>query len=267
MPIFPDVPLTVIGHRGAAGHVPENTLQSFERAIEMGVHALEFDVQLSADGVPMVIHDPTLDRTTDGTGPVAAYSAEGLRQFDAGYGFQTGDGDFPFRSGGLRISTLADVIDAFPDTPVVIEMKSDGGADLAHATARVIRDHHAEDRVIVGSFESSLLNIVRKRLPRVRTNFGNTEVRNLFVLHLLRLHRLAPRPGDVLMLPRRYKRHELATPGFRRATRDVGLQMHIWTVNEPDEMRFMIDLGVDGILTDYPDRLFSILNEPSTRSS
>jgi glycerophosphoryl diester phosphodiesterase len=259
MPIFPTVPLVMIGHRGAAGHLPENTMASFEKAIEMGVHGLELDVQLSADGIPVVIHDPTLDRTTNASGPVGAHTLASLRRLDAGHRFESG-GAFPFRDQGHRISTLSEVLDVFRDIPITIELKGESGPNLAHATADVIADLGAHDRVIVGSFETSLLNIIRRRLPGVLTNFGNTEVRNLFLLHKVGLHRLGPTPGDVMMIPRRYRDHELATVRFRKATRDLGLEMHIWTVNEPSEMHRMIDLGVDGILTDYPDRLLAIVS-------
>jgi glycerophosphoryl diester phosphodiesterase len=255
MPIFPPLPVVAIGHRGAAGHRPENTMESFELALTMGVHGLEYDVQLSQDGIPVVIHDPTLDRTTDGSGHVNAFSVEQLKGLDAGFRFSGPADDFPFRDRGIRISTLAEVLDAFPNVPAVIEMKADAGPAIAHATARVIADLRTQDRVIVGSFETELLRIIRRRTPRVRTNFGNSEVRNLFVLHHLKLHRLVPLHGDVLMLPPRYERHHLTTPSFRKATRSLNLQMHVWTVNDPLEMRQLIDLGVDGILTDYPDRL------------
>jgi glycerophosphoryl diester phosphodiesterase len=236
-------------------------------ALQMGADGLELDVHLSADGVPVVIHDPTLDRTTNASGTVSAWTVQELRRdVDPGFRFHAPDGSFPYRDSGIKISTLAEVLDAFPDTPFVIEMKEDSGPPLAHATSRVVQDLRAVDRVIIGSFDSHLLRIVRQQSPRILTNFGNSEVRSLFLLHHLRLHRLSPLPGDVLMLPQRFRNHHLTTRRFRKASRQLGLQMHIWTVNDENEMRALIDLGVDGILSDYPDRLLRVLGRRTASS-
>jgi len=146
----------VIGHRGACGLAPENTMQSFALAIEQGADALEFDVRLSADGVPVVLHDPTLGRTCDRNEPVEALSAAILAEADAGYRF-SGDGGatWPFRGRQIGIPSVADVLERFPETPLLIEVKE---VRAARPLANLIRERGAAGRVVVASFlEEALL--------------------------------------------------------------------------------------------------------------
>jgi glycerophosphoryl diester phosphodiesterase len=140
----------VVAHRGDSAHAPENTMLAFERAVRLGADALEFDVRLSADGVAVVHHDPTLDRTTDGGGPVGALPLAGLRAVDAGARF-TADGGrtYPFRGGGVRVPTLDEVLGAWPRVPVLIEIKV---AAASAEVRRVLDRHAAAGRAVVASF-------------------------------------------------------------------------------------------------------------------
>ncbi|MEO8140546.1 MAG: glycerophosphodiester phosphodiesterase family protein, partial [Gemmatimonadota bacterium] len=137
----------VIGHRGAAWYAPENTLESFRLALSQGADAIEFDVRRSADGEAMVFHDPTLDRTTDQPGPIAARTAAELKRLDAGFHYsQPGMPGTPFRGVGVRIPTLREVIAAFPELPLLIEVKE---PEVAEATARALVEGAATDRAVI----------------------------------------------------------------------------------------------------------------------
>ena len=141
----------VIGHRGAAAFAPENTLVGFERATAFGADAFELDVHVTADDQPVVLHDPTLDRTTDRRGPVAALRYDAIRDADAGARFTTDGGvTFPFSGRGVRIPLLADVLGMFPDTPLIVEIKA---VAAAPAVKRVVARSGAIDRCIVASFD------------------------------------------------------------------------------------------------------------------
>lgn len=117
----------VIAHGGAQGHAPGNTLPAFALALEQGADTLEMDLQLTADGEIVVIHDGIVDRTTDGTGAVVDLTLAELRQFDAGYGFEDVDGGTPYRGQGVTIPTLTEVFETFPETPMIVELKTDAG--------------------------------------------------------------------------------------------------------------------------------------------
>ena len=257
--VFTGEPVAVVAHRGGAGDVPENTMLAFGRAREVGVDGLELDLHLSADGHIVVIHDPTVDRTTNGTGRVADLTLAELQTLDAGYHFAADDGTFPYRSRGLTIPTLDEVLSAFPNLPVNMEIKPDTGGRLVPALAELLQDHDALDRVVVTSFDGALLRDFRDRLPGVATNLGADELRVFYVLQRLKLHGWYRPPGEVLMIPEVYGDLRLVTPSLLDAASSLGLSVHVWTVNEPDDMRRLMAMDIDGIITDYPGRLQDII--------
>jgi len=153
----------VYAHRGGAGLAPENTLLAFEKGLSTGADGIEFDVRLSLDGVAVLMHDPTLERTTDGTGPVAQRTAAELAALDAGFRFER-DGAFPFRGRGIGVPTLGDVLARHPDTSLIIELKS-ADSRLAQAVVHEIHAAGAASRVTVGSFQKGALDAVRALDP------------------------------------------------------------------------------------------------------
>jgi glycerophosphoryl diester phosphodiesterase len=259
--LFGDEAVAVVAHRGASAHAPENTLPAFDLALQLGAHALEMDLHLSADGHVVVIHDATVDRTTDGSGRVGELTVAELRALDAGHGFTDATGEFPYRAVGAQIPTLGEVLERYPRVLLVLDIKSDGGERLVDAVAEVIAGHDAAGRVLVTSFESSLLRRFRTRLPGAPTGFGRSEMTLLYVLHLPGLHRWYRPPAEVLLMPEQFRGIGLATPRFLRAAERLGLDTHIWTINDEAALRRMVALGFDAILTDYPDRLHRILGE------
>lgn len=246
----------VIGHRGAAAEAPENTLPSFARALEAGADALELDVRVTADGVPIVMHDPTLDRTTDRSGTVASLSWEEVRTADAGARF-SGDGgeSLPFRDRGLSVPTLAEVLQRFPDTPLVVELKEACGADRVKA---VLEQHGAAERGVLGSFDAAALEPFRT--GGFLLGAGRGEVARLLVGSLVGLP--PRRVGySALTIPLRHRGLPVVTNGLLRAARRLGCPVHVWTVDDPSVAQRLWERGVIGIITNDPAAMVRVRGE------
>ncbi len=256
-PYLAGAPL-LIAHRGGSGLAPENTLLAFRRAVEWW-HAdvLELDVRPTRDGEAVVFHDATLDRTTDGTGPVADRSLGELRALDAGFHFSRDGGrSQSFRGTGVGIPTLAEVLQAFPHARVNVEIK-DGRAQ--RRVAEAVREARAERRVLIAAGKRANRSFFRDYAGPVSAS--EEELRTFFVHH--RLHAAAfHRPEvDALQLPERHRSMRVVSPRFVREAHAKNLAVHVWTVDEEADMRRLLEWGVDGIITDRPDRLARVLHE------
>lgn len=236
----------VVGHRGNAAHAPENTLESFRQAVALGADCLELDVHLSADGVPVVIHDPTLDRTTDAAGVVASLPLERIRAADAGARFTRDAATFPYRGRGIRVPTLEEVLAELPDTPLLIEIKT---ARASGETKRVIERHGAEARCIVESFDVRAMDPFRG--SRIAIGAASREVQALLAPALAH-RRLRSLPFQFMCIPRWYRRIPLPIASLVRATEPAGCLVHVWTVNELPAAASLRALGVRGIISDDP---------------
>lgn len=248
----------VIGHRGAAGAAPENTVPSLRRAVEDGVDALEFDLLASADGRLVVHHDDTVDRTTDGTGRVADLTLEELRTLDAGHGFTPDRGaTFPFRGRGVRIPTLEEALEAAGDLPVVAEVKS---AAAGRALAGWLDEHpDGRARMIVGGFDREA---VAAAATRARWRCGyRRQLAPYVLLGKVGLGRLAVPDVDAAMVPEREKGLRIVTRRFVRGCHRDGIGVHVWTINRPDRMRVLLEMGVDGLISDVPARVRRVMDE------
>lgn len=237
----------VVGHRGASGHAPENTLASFELAVRSGADALELDVHLSADGVAVVIHDATLDRTTDRAGTVATKTLAELREADAGARF-TPDGGrtFPFRGQGVGIPTLEEVVTRHPDLPLVLEIKT---ARAQEEALRVLEATGAKRRSIVSSFDPAA--VTRFRAEGWMTGASSPEVARLkFAL-------ATPRavPYQALFVPVRHRGIPVPTRGFVRTARALGCPVHVWTVNDPALGVRLWQRGCAGMIGNFPGEM------------
>ncbi len=233
--------MRLIAHRGASGVAPENTLPAFEEAIRAGADAVEFDVRLTADGSVVVMHDDDVSRTTDGEGSVSKLSAAQLRALDAA-------ARHPTWGVPEKVPTLQEVLALIGDrVPVVIELKGalDGqryisAALVAEAIAPMIA---SIERVLVSSFEPQATEALRRLLPSVPT--AVTSFHGVDPTWALEL---AMQRGDIeCHIPR-----AVVTPGFVARAHDVGIAVLCWTVNEPDDVRTMRAMGMDGIFTDHP---------------
>ena len=250
----------VIAHRGGAGLWPENTLYAFERAAAMGVDVLETDMHSTGDGALVLIHDPTVDRTTNGSGRVNHLTLTQLKALDAGYYWsEDGGRSFPFRGRGITVPTVEEIFSAFPEMRINIDIKQ-VRPSVADQFCRLILDFGMVERVMVASFNSSILREVRKLCPQVATSAGKSEVRLFYALTLLS-PRAAFLPAGcyALQVPIARKGLRLITKRFLTSARLRNLQVHAWTVNSGPQMEWLLRLGVEGIVTDYPDRLLALL--------
>jgi glycerophosphoryl diester phosphodiesterase len=260
-PVLAGAPL-LVAHRGGAGLAPENTLEAFRRAAAWWrADMVELDVRASADGHCVVIHDPTVERTTDGSGAVAELTLAELRRLDAGHRF-TPDGGvtWPFRGQGLRIPTLDEVLEALPRTPITVEVKA-GAAQRPFLEA--VHRHDAVDRVVAaGMYERD--RTLFSAWPGA-VSASTEQVRRFCVGHWCRLGALACPRVDVVQVPERRGRLRIVTPRFVRDLHRRGIQVHVWTVNDPAAMRRLLAWGVDGIITDRPDVAADVLREVGGR--
>ncbi len=230
-------------------------MPSFREAAERwAVDMIELDVRASADGHCVVIHDSTVDRTTDGEGPVAGMTLDQLRALDAGYRFTDDAGGHPFRGQGIRIPTLDEVLTAFPELRFTVEIKT-GAAQEPMKEA--IRKHDAAHRVVVAGMDHRDRRLFRGYRGAVS---GPTRtVRWFYVLQRLRLAWLWPRTADVFQVPETRGALRIVTPRFVRAAARRGVPVHVWTVNDTDAMARLLEWGVDGLITDRPDRAARVL--------
>ncbi len=239
----------VIGHRGASGHAPENTIAAFRGAVEMGARFIETDLQLTRDARVIAIHDSTLDRTTNGRGQVHSQTLEEIRALDAGAWFGS---VAPPSFAGERVPTLGEILSFTREHDVnfYLEIKSGETWGVEHAVVGEVRDANASARIVILSFDPGILNSVYRLDETMMTGFLCEHPSSDLVERAVQLgaRQLAPR-GDLI------------TPALVEKAHVAGLQVVAWTINEPEQMRRLMDAGVDGIMTDFPDRLVRAVRE------
>lgn len=242
--------MLIVAHRGAAGIAPENTLAAFREAVKLGADWLEFDVRMSSDGVPVVIHDATLKRTSTGKGPVHAKTLAELRRLDAGSWFEG-------RFSGEKIPTLDEVLKLGTRARLNIEIKSGGAppAEIAAAVWGRVQEAGLESRTLVSSFDADVLKAVRELDAQAPLGFPwqsglRDPVRRSLALKCR------------MML---FEVGGLSEKKVRRC-REVGHEVWVYTVNEPEEMRRVMDLGIDAMITDRPDLLARLLRREAAIS-
>ena len=249
----------VMAHQGRKGLRPENTLSAFEHAVALGVDVLEMDIHTTADGVPVVMHDKTVDDTTNGTGPILSFTLAELKELDAGYAWTPDDGQtFPYRGQGITVPTLEEVFAAFPGMPMNIEIKQ-AEPSMVSTFCQLIRDYERADQVLVASFDDETITEFREECPEVATSTGTDETVILYALSRLFLEATYGAPADAAQVPEYRSGLHVLAPRFVDAAHNRNLEVHAWTINDEDDMQRMVDLGVDGIITDYPDRLLALL--------
>jgi len=248
----------ILAHKGGDGLAPGNTLAAFTRGLQEGADILETDARLTADGYVVLFHDETVDATTDGTGKVADLTLAELQKLDAGYDWSPDGGtSYPFRGKGLRIVTLEEALQAFPDARFNIDMKTHT-QQMVKAVAEVVQRTGAQNRVLVTSFDATTARAFRSLMPGIPSSLADDEAKLFFGLQLLHLTMVYSPPAAAAQVPEYQGSLRVVTPHFVEAAHSRGMQVHVWTVNDQADMRRLLDMGVDGIVTDYPDVLANI---------
>ena len=251
-----------VAHRGGAGLAPENTMAAFTQAVERwDADMLELDVNTTRDGHVVVIHDETVDRTTDGSGPVSSFDLSDLQRLDAGFDFRDpDDGTFSFRGKGVRVPQLDEVLGAFPRLRINVELKV---PSAAQGTLDIIRRHAAENRVLVAAHHEAS----RRSVDHYTGPWGASakQLRRYWLTYRIPgIDSRAP-TADVFQIPDRWRGRSVATPRLLAAAHAHNIPVHVWVVDEPARMHELLDLGVDGIQTDRPDRLDAVFRERGLR--
>jgi glycerophosphoryl diester phosphodiesterase len=247
----------VVGHRGSAGTHPENTLESFRAAAALGVQYLELDVHMTRDGEVVVSHDDHLERICGRAGVIRDMTYAQLAAADAGRMFTLDGATFPFRDKGVRVPRLAEVLAAFPKLRMIVEIKQIAPSVVA-PMLDVIDRAGMRRSVLVASEHQDPLDEVRKVAPEIPTNFSYLET-GLFIQAMGTRDASYRPPGDAVQIPRSYESWQLVTPESVAFAHRLGLEVHVWTVNDEAEMSELLDMGVDGLISDFPDRALDVI--------
>ncbi|MGZ4133966.1 MAG: glycerophosphodiester phosphodiesterase [Tumebacillaceae bacterium] len=256
-----DRPL-VFAHQGASGYAPSNTLEAFRLAVEMGADAFETDVHMTRDGHVVVSHDDTVDRLTDRVGRIREMTLAELKEIDFGYRFTTDGGQtFPYRGKGVQIPTLDEVLQEFPTIRVNMDIKQ-LTPPMEMALWETIKRNGAEDRVLVTSFHSKTMKRWSRCAPnRVATSANIRDMVKFVCYWRSGMHRLYRPCVDAFQVPEKQYGIRVVTPRMLKIARHHGIKVHVWTINDERDIRRLLEWGVDGICSDYPDRVVKVMKE------
>lgn len=257
----------LFAHRGASLELPENSMAAFERAVEIGVDVIESDVHLTADGHVVLAHDACGLRMAGNAQQIADASLNEIQEWDIGLNHQSPAGQKTQANKGHRIPTLREALDALPHMRWNLDVK------VTHPNAwqrviEVIKEKHAEDRVLLASFSATTLESIRRAGYQGETGMGERDVAFLACLpsFILRLPFPMRPNGDRVQVPIQSKPFTFASTWFIQKCRALGLYVDFWTINDEDEAMSLLDLGVDGIMTDDPERMKTLLDRAFPKS-
>nr|WP_263323259.1 glycerophosphodiester phosphodiesterase [Neobacillus sp. Marseille-Q6967] len=258
----------VIAHQGGELLAPSNTMAAFTNAANMGVDVLETDIHITKDGHLVAIHDPTVDRTTNGTGAVADMTLEEIQKLDAGYHFKDLEGNDSYRSKGVYIPTVEEMFQTFGKMRIEIEIKDDNPPErideISSKLWRLIEKYKMEDKILIASFDQEMMNTFEKYAKgRVATTAGRSEVKNFVVAHKFFLRNIYVPKVDAFQIPTEDSDFDLTDQKLIDGAHRLGMQIHYWTIDDTETMEKLIDAGADGILTNRPDLLLELLEEKS----
>ena len=252
----------VISHADDSGRglYPGNTPIFLQKMAAMKVDVLEMDVHITADDALVLMHDDTVDRTTDGQGAIRDKTLAELKQLNVAYHWSQDGSTYPYRENPQRILTVDEVFATYPRYPMVVELKTPD-PEAARSLCRKLKAFNKSNLVIVSSFHQEAVDTLREDCPQVATGAGSDEVKMFAAATKLRLFRLLSPRYQALHIPRDYDGITLVNRSSLRQVQDHGVRVDVWTVNDEAEMRRLIELGVDGIMTDRPDRLFKVIED------
>lgn len=257
----------VIAHRGGGGIAPENSCDAFDMAAALpDVHALETDVHMTKDGVIVVSHDPDVDRMADGKGMIRDMTLAELQSLDMGYQFSEDGESYPFRGKGCRYMTLEEMITRYPQHIINIDIKQHDTVVVDQFVA-LMQKHDMQQRIVVGSFDEATVKRVRQLMPGVATCATYREVLSFFLLNKVGLAGRWRHGCVAMQIPEKEGRLTVITPSFIKNLQVHGVQVHVWTVNETRDMQRLLGWGVDGLITDFPERAIETVNAYKVRSA
>tara|TARA_B110000046_G_scaffold167685_1_gene185519 strand:- start:14094 stop:14963 length:870 start_codon:yes stop_codon:yes gene_type:complete len=247
----------VIAHGNGSALLPGNTLEAAANALRVGADVLELDVHLTSDNVLVVRHDAIIDTTTNGYGEIAQMTLADIQAFDVGFHKI----DYPDLAAppGIKVPTLRSLFESLGPSRFLIELKP-LATEPAESLCNLIEQYELADQVIVGSFHDSVLAHFRDICPSVPTSLGESEATWLVVLSKFGLGHLYNSPGYSVQLPLVDSGINIVTPSLVRALHQLNMRVEVWTVNDTITMQALIDMGVDGIITDRPDRLMALVS-------
>lgn len=249
----------VIAHQGGDGVWPGETMLAYQNAVDLGVDVLEMDIYITKDGELILMHDETVDRTTDGTGEIESMTLTDLKKLDAAYDWSPDEGKtFPYRGQGIQVATLEEIFQAFPEMRMTIEIKKTNSS-MAKPFCDLIREYNMQDKVLVASFHDERLQEFRAECPEVATSSAKNETTVFVLLTKAFLGGFYSPIFYSLQVPEESGGITVMTPAFVRAAHARNLAVEPWTINDEETMRKFIEWGVDGIITDRPDILMEVL--------
>ncbi len=252
LPFYPSDSFNVIAHGNGRALLPGNTLEAGINALAVGADILELDIHSTADNHLVVRHDDIIDTTTNGSGAIAEMTLAEIQQYDVGFHKI----DYPglVAPKGILVPTLESLFQKMPSSYYIIELKPEE-TDSADQLCVLITQYGLQNQVLVGSFHSSILKYFRVSCPEVPTSLGQSEVIVMIAMSTMGLGHLYSPPGISVQLPMYYFGIKVFTPEILAAAHDMNLRVDIWTVNDKEIMNDLIDMGVDGVITDRPDVL------------
>ncbi|WP_338489797.1 glycerophosphodiester phosphodiesterase [Ruoffia tabacinasalis] len=255
-----------IAHRGGAALAPEETLEAFAKSEEAGADMFEYDVHITKDGHLIASHDATVDRITTGTGYINDLTLTEIKALDAGEKFVDVNGESPYKGQGVQLATVEEIFLLFPHKRAVIELKDTNRPELYEAMNqeiwRLIQQYNMEDKVIIASFDHKI-NQRFKEISngQVAIGAGESEATSYLTKMILRLNGLAHTDAQAFQLPTTQHGLDLTQKNIINGSRQRGIDVYYWTINDEGTMRDLIAKGVDGIMTDNPELLEKVLNE------
>ena len=234
-------------------------MYAFKNAAELGVDVLEMDLHITKDNILVIMHDETVDRTTDGTGNLEEMTLEQVKELDAGYNWTMDEGaTYPYRAQGITVPTLEEIFQVFPEYHMTIEIKKTERS-MAKQFCDLIREYGMQDKVLVASFHDERMDEFRQVCPEVATSSAREETTVFVLMSKAFLGRLYSPGFHTLQVPEESSDITVMTAQFVRAAHERNLRVEPWTINDPEQMQLYIDWGVDGLITDRPDLMLEVL--------
>ncbi len=256
----------VIAHQGGEELRPSNTMMAFANAVALDVDVLEMDTHATRDGVIVIMHDDTVDRTTDGSGAIKEMTFAEIHELDAGYYWTDDHGQtYPYRGQDIRVPALEEVFQSYPGMLMNIEIKQ-AVPSIVAPLCQLLRQYAMTDKVLVPSFHEETVREMRANCPEVATSLARNEIQTFWILNSLGLGRTFQAPAVAMQVPERSTlpvlgEVQVVTPRFVRIANAHGMAVHVWTVNETEDMQRLLNMGVNGLITDRPDRMLELLGQ------